>query len=156
MNPKQKLEQAVHTWLAATPITGIASTSIYKGVDNPLEVDSEENAGDRETKVHPSVTIEAEGQHEEFIPFSNVFLGALSVTVEADAFNTKDTDFDTLCTAVFDRFNIVELAAEISASLATFTVQFAQVTSIGSSVNNGTNWQAIMTIDMAYSESDHA
>jgi hypothetical protein len=155
MNPKQKLEQAGKAFLVAQDLELSAATSIYKSVSNPTDVEDDENTGERQQKSHPSVTIEAEGSHEEYIPFSNVFRGPMSVTVEADASTTTDEEFDAICSEVFGKFNIVELDSELSAALEDFAVQFAHITSIGSAVNNGQNWQAQMTIDVAYGQSDY-
>lgn len=156
MNPKQKLEQAAKAFLVAQDLELIAATSIYKGINNPTDVEDDENTGERQQKANPSVTIDAEGGHEEVVPFGNVFRGPLTVTVEADASTTTDAEFDAICSEVFSKFNIIELDAELSSALANFAVQFAQITSISSSVNDGQNWQAQMTIDVAYGQSDYS
>lgn len=156
MNPNQTLESAAHYFLTnlETPLTLVASSSIYKGVDNPLEVDSDESSDDRETRVHPSVSMIAEGTHEEAVFNSRIFQGMLAVMVEANAFTTTDTSFAAICDQVFSKFNILELEANMSAGTADFRLIQAHVVGVSDSVNNGGNWQKTLRLACVYAEAD--
>lgn len=151
MNPKQKLEQCAEAFLNTTPLSGL---SVYRATRNPISVNDPENTTEPAQQERPCVTLEAEGDHNEAVPFSNVFRGILSVTVEADGSDVTDSSFGALCAQVFDRFNINELTADLSTALDDFTAQFANVISVGSAIRNGQNWQAQIRIDVAYCESE--
>jgi hypothetical protein len=153
MNPQQSLERAVYTFAVAHTFTGIESTSIYKGLDNPTEVDDAEQTG-TPNRVHPSLTIIADGSHEEVCLGTKVYRGNLVLRIEADAQNTTDADFNTLCFAAFRVFDINELKEEISSLTEDFTCLQANIVDNGRAINNGINWQNEMIIDCVYAQAD--
>jgi hypothetical protein len=117
MNPKQALERAVYAWLTGRgTLTNIASTSIYKGIDNGVAIDTEDTNTQPQDKAHPSITLEAEGLHEEAVFQTKVYRGNFMVTVESDAQNTTDETFNTICEEAFGVFDIQQLATNISAA----------------------------------------
>lgn len=154
MNPQQALERAVCTWLKTHTLTNIAATSIYKGLENTTAIDDEENNTQPQTKAHPSVTLEAEGQHQEAIFATKVYQGNLLVTVEADAQNTTDDTFNTICREVFGKFDIQELATNISAFVDDFTILFIRIIQNGHSIKAGQNWINYIRLDVVYAEAD--
>lgn len=156
MNPKQTLEQAAYAFLTnlETPLTLVESTSIYKGARNPIELDNDENTSEPADKSHPSVTLEAEGSHDEAVPFTNIYQGILAVTVEAIVADTKDTDFDAICQEVFSKFNIQEIETNMTSALDDFRLIQFRLIGAGSAVNNGGNWQMAHRYMCVYAEAD--
>lgn len=156
MNPKQTLEQAAYNYLTnlETPLTLIASTSIYKGIDNPISVEDEENTQPARQAVHPSVTVESEGQHDEVVMDTRTFQGVLAVTVEAKSKRTTDTDFDAICSEVFSKFNIVELETNFSSRTTGFYMYQARIIGLSDAINNGQNWQKTLRLMSVYAEAD--
>lgn len=154
MNPQQALERAVYTWLKTHALTNIASTSIYKGLENTTAIDDEENNTQPQTKAHPSVTLEAEGQHDEAVFNTLVYRGNFLVMIEADAQNTTDATFNTICEEVFSIFNIQELAANISALVSDFHVLFARIVQNGHSIKSGSNWVNFIRLEFVYAQAD--
>lgn len=156
MNPNQKLEIAAYNYLVGleTPITSIASTSFYKGIENPISVNDEENTTDRRQKVHPSITVEAEGSHEEAVLFTGTYQGILAITVEADASDKTDAQFNTICDEVFGKFDIVELEANFSSRTDAFYMYQARVIGVSDAINNGQNWQKTLRLMCVYAEAD--
>jgi hypothetical protein len=156
MTPKQLLERAAYAFLTnlETPISGIASTSIYKGTRNPTSVENEENTGEVSQKVHPSVTVEADGGHEEAVFGTRIFQGVLSVTVEVDAHTTTDDEFHTICSEAFSKFNIRELATNMSSGTTGFTMIQGRISDISDTINNGQNWMKILRLVCVYGAAD--
>jgi hypothetical protein len=156
MNPKQTLERAAYNYLAnlETPLTLIASTSIYKGTENPISVESDENTTEPLQRVHPSVALEAEGAHDEAVLFTKTWQGILAITSEADANTTTDTEFDAICNEVFGKFDIVELEANFSSRTDDFYMYQATVAGMTNAVNNGQNWQKTLRLMCVYAEAD--
>jgi hypothetical protein len=154
MNPKQALERAAYDYLTADATDLDDAFSVYMGIDNPISVNDDGNTQEVTNKVLPCVTLAAEGSHEQVVLFSNVFRGLLTVTVEADSSAVTDQQFSDYCEEVFSKFNILELESSLSAP-EDFMCQWASITSIGSTMKDGQNWQAQMEIDVAYSQSDH-
>lgn len=156
MNPHQTLEQAAYAFLTTlgTPTTLVESTSIYKGARNTIERDNDENTTEAPDKTHPSVTLEAEGSHEEAVPFTNIYQGILAVTVEAIVSDETDTNFDAICQEVFSKFNIQEIETNMTAALADFRLIQFRLVGAGSAVNNGGNWQMTHRYMCVYAEAD--
>lgn len=156
MNPDQALEIAAYNYLTnlETELELIASSSIYKGLDTPIEADSDENTTTPRNRVHPSVTVEAEGAHAETVLFTGTWEGVLAVTVEADSENTTDATFNTICSEVFSKFNIVELEANFSSRTANFFMYQMHSPSLSDAVNNGTNWQKTLRLTCVYAQAD--
>jgi hypothetical protein len=162
MNPKQSLERAAYAFLTTveTPLTLVASTSIYKGIDNPVSVEDDENTTEQESKVHPSVSLDAEGNHDEVVPFTNLYQGVLAVTVEADKATTTDTQFHAICQEVFSKFNIQEIEANMTAAARAAGMAFTvlgrsfRIAALGSAVNNGHNWQMTHRYNCVYAEAN--
>lgn len=156
MNPKQALERAAYNYLTnlETALTGIASTSIYKGIENAQDVESEESAGEASQKVHPSVTLEAEGNHEEAVLFTGNWQGILAITVEASASGNTDTTFNTICDEVFSKFNFVELEVNFSSRTASFHMYQMHSPVFSDTINNGQNWQKTLRLTCVYALAD--
>jgi hypothetical protein len=156
MNPKQLLEQAAYAYLVRleTPLTLIAESSIYKGTSNPTRVEYDENTSEITQKVHPSVTVEAEGPHDEAVFNTRIFQGALSITVEDVMAENTDSTFDDICSEVFSKFNISELATNFSSRTSGFTMIQARIADIGDSINNGANWQKTLRLACVYGAAD--
>lgn len=157
MNPQQALERAVHHWLTEeleTPLTLIPATSVYRGIDNPTAIDDEDTNTQPSTRVHPSITLAAEGNHEEAVFNTKVYRGNLLVTVEADPKNTTDSTFNAICEEAFSKFDIVQLATNISAANDGFRVLFARITQNGHSVIEGQNWRNFIRVDFVYAQAD--
>lgn len=156
MNPKQTLETAAYNYLTGleTPLTLVESTSIYKGIENPISVDSDENTTEPAQKVHPSITLEAEGVHEEAVLFTGTMQGILAITVEADANTTTDSEFAAICDQVFGKFNIVELEANFTSRTDGFRMYQAHSPSFSDTINNGQNWQKTLRLTCVYAEAD--
>lgn len=156
MNPKQKLEQAAQNYIDGleTPLTLIESTSVYKGIENPISVEDPENTTEPATRVHPSVTLSADGEHSEAALFTGNYQGVLGITVEADANTTTDTEFDAICTEVFSKFNIVELRANFSSRTDDFYLYQMHSPVFSDTVNNGQNWQKTLRLTCVYALAD--
>ena len=156
MNPKQALELAAANYLAgvATPIASIPSTNIYKGIENTIAINDEESNTQPQTKVLPCIRLVAEGTHSEAVFKTKIYRGILSVTVEADAHNKTAAQFNTMCDEVFKKFDIVELAVNMSARTANFYVLFARIIENGHAINNGDNWENRIAIDIVYAQAD--
>lgn len=155
MNPEQALERAVYTWLTGRgALTNVAATSIYKGLQNAVAIDDEETNAQPDTRVHPSITLEAVGEHEQVVLDTKVYRGPLNVIVEADSKNTKDETFNTICEEVFGVFDIQELATNINAAVASFTVLKVRIMRNGHRVQDGENWQNYITLDFVYAQAD--
>jgi hypothetical protein len=164
MNPKQSLERAAYAFLTnpdiVTPLTLVASTSIYKGISNPTNVEDDENTTEVTQKAHPSVTLEAEGSHEEAVAFTNLYQGVLAVTVEAISETTTDTQFHAICQEVFAKFNIQEIEANMTAAARAAGMAFTvlgrsfRIAALGSAVNNGHNWQMTHRYNCVYAEAN--
>lgn len=154
MNPKQSLEIAVHAFLTAEgrEIDGIPAEQIYKGIDNPTVADDE--GPGVSTRVNPSVTIIADGNHEEIVIGTKNFRGPLIIQVEADGQNMTDADFNTLCEDVFSKLDIDNLRSYLSASASNFYCYQANIIEHGDSVHNGVNWQNRIVIDTVYAQAD--
>jgi hypothetical protein len=156
MNPHQTLEQSAYAFLTdlETPLTLVESTSIYKGKSSPIERDNDENTTEAADKVHPSVTLDAEGNHEEAVLFTNIYQGVLAVTVEAIVSDTTDTQFDAICQEVFSKFNIQEIETNMTAAIDDFRLIQFRLVGAGSVINNGSNWQMTHRYMCVYAEAD--
>jgi hypothetical protein len=156
MNPKQTLETAAYNYLTGleTPLTLIESTSIYKGTRNPISVEDEENTTEPSTQVHPSVTLEAEGEHSEAVQFTGNYQGVLAVTVTADGNVKTDAEFGLICDEVFSKFDIVELETNFSSRTSDFYMYQARVLGLSDSIGNGQNWQKTLRLMCVYAEAD--
>lgn len=151
MNPKQALEQAAYAFAAARTYDAIAATSIYRGLQNLESVDETAQESNR---VHPSITLIADGNHTELVLNTRLFRGNLIVRVEADAQNVTDSEFNDICEDVFSKFNITTLASALSSAKDPFTCQAANVIDNGTAIRNGSNWQNELTIDCVYGQAD--
>jgi hypothetical protein len=162
MNPKQTLERAAYAFLTTveTPLTLVASTSIYKGASNPVSVEDDENTTEVTQKVHPSVTLDAEGTQEEVVFSTNLYQGVLAITVEADASTTTDAQFNAICQEVFGKFNIQEIETNMTTQARAAGMDFTmlgrsfRIAALGSAVNNGHNWQMTHRYNCVYAEAN--
>lgn len=153
MNPKQALELAAQNYTLANLPSAIASTSVYKGTENIVNVDS--NTSDApQTKVLPCVILEADGEHTQIGLKTGCWRGSLSVSVQADAERTTDAGFDALCGPVFDLFDADNAADQLSAHLTKFTAIFASARAQGMAVKNGKIWENSIRLDVVYAQAD--
>lgn len=153
MNAEQSLELAARAFLLARMPTGFAAERIYKGTENTVNVDAD-SATDPQTKAQPSVTLEAQGDHTQIGFRTGCYRGVLAVRVEAIAETTLDTEFNTLCEAVFTKFTILELATNLGAAMAAFDCLFAAIMRQGKPIRNGALWENVIYIECAYAQAD--
>lgn len=157
MNPKQSLERAFYAFASAHSYDSVAATSIYKGIDNTSETDSESGT-DVVNRVHPSITIVADGDHEEQLLNAKLFRGQLVIRVETDGQNVTDADFNLICEDVFEKFDITTLADSVSDAAQdsgqSFYCYQANIIDNGHSIRNGVNWQNQIVLDCAYSQAN--
>lgn len=154
MNPEQTLEQAAQAFLNSERPDSIPDGQVYKGTENTVAIDTDETAGQPQVKTLPCVTLEAEGDHQQVGRATRCFRGNLLIHVEADAHNTTDADFDSMCAEVFDLFNISELADRLASSLDNFDCLYANMTDSGRAIKNGSIWQNTFRVDCVYAQAN--
>lgn len=157
MNPKQTLEKAAYAFAATHTYDNVAETSIYKGTENTVRADNDAQESNR---VHPSITLIAEGDHTEVVLGTKLFRGMLLVRVEADGMNITDATFDEICLEVFAVWDITTLKENLSAALLHrldgphLTALQANIVDTGDAIQQGTNWQKQIVIDCVYGEAN--
>jgi len=154
MNPKQALETAAYNYIAnlATPFALV--TNVYKGIQNTIDLESNEGNEQANTREMPCVTVVAEGAHSEAVVNTLLFQGILAVSVEAIVAHTTDADFAAMCEEVFDAFGIEALNEAIGLHTSDFSALEARVVDNGHAIRNGANWENTIRIAMVYGQAD--
>lgn len=150
MNPHQLAERAAEAYLAAYPLTTV--DNVYKGIENAES--TEDSDGNPSVKELPCVVLEAEGQFNEVVPYTNTFRGVLSVNVEADGDDVTDEIFNTMCREVFSRFMVSNLAALLSSNTSGFHCYQARIASVGNAIRHEENWENSLKIDIVIAPAD--